>query len=504
MKKWITLISLICIILFGFWFRIQGIIDNHSFWADEGLLSSYARDIVLGQKSIIQGIQGVWYQPLHILTMAVSFKLFGISEFTARLPSVIFGSIGIIFVYFLAKKLSNTSGGLLAAFLYSFSQLNFANATQAKSYIALQVLFLIEFYLISKIKPKSSFWIHVGIILCITLSTGYQIYALLFILPYVVFLFLQKQYKSLLMVMLFFVCFIFLILQYNPLLLSGLFSNTWYNHIILLKNLLLKQYGLFLLPSLLLFFSISKKEKFIYLSYIAYLLPILFFWNFKQYSHNIRYLVPLFGIIFVFFGVFWGKVGEYISQKSKVPTSPRLRGASESLKLVPFIIIGLLIITQYKIFFPFPTSNLQPPTYFSPNADFYGDVQIADYKTMYQLIRKQVPDYKNIAIFTDLIDAHQWYMPEKKIDAYFMKSNNKGPEKHPVGGGMIYKTFDQFLAEKAKYPKGLLIVEDWESILPEDIKQYAKKNMKRIIRVEGLKEAPNDPWPLEVYEWGLD
>ena len=52
-------------------------------------------------------------------------------------------------------------------------------------------------------------------------------------------------------------------------------------------------------------------------------------------------------------------------------------------------------------------------------------------------------------------------------------------------------------------PKGIFIVEDWESFLPEDIKQYARKNLKREIRIESLEVAKDDPWPLEVYTWGL-
>ncbi len=211
-------------------------------------------------------------------------------------------------------------------------------------------------------------------------------------------------------------------------------------------------------------------------------------WNFRGYTHNIRYVVPLFGIIFVFFGVFWGKVGEKFFKK---------------VSWLPCLLVTLLlIISQYKIFFPiFNTKYLILNTkYFSPNTDFYGDVQIADYKTIYLFIQKQVPDYNFVTIFTDISDAHRWYMPEKNINTYFMKGIIK-PYKF-VDGGYVYGTLSDFLKQKAKYQKGIFIVEDWESFLPEDIKQYAKKNMKRIIRVEGLKEAPNDSWPLEVYIWG--
>ena len=32
---------------------------------------------------------------------------------------------------------------------------------------------------------------------------------------------------------------------------------------------------------------------------------------------------------------------------------------------------------------------------------------------------------------------------------------------------------------------------------------YAKKNLTLEFRVESLKEARNDPWPLALYSWGM-
>ena len=56
---------------------------------------------------------------------------------------------------------------------------------------------------------------------------------------------------------------------------------------------------------------------------------------------------------------------------------------------------------------------------------------------------------------------------------------------------------------KNQSTKGILIVEDWDSLLPDDIKNYAKKNLKREFRVESLPQAKDDPWPIEIYSWGI-
>ena len=248
----------------------------------------------------------------------------------------------------------------------------------------------------------------------------------------------------------------------------------------------MKQYGIFVFPAIL-GLLILKRNYIISIGILIYTFILIFSWTFIQYSHNIRYLVPLFGIIFVFFGVFWGRAGEFISIKYKV------KGA----KLLPLIIILLFFISGYKIV-------RSPQVYYSPNTDFYGDVQIANYKEMYRQIRIKIPQYKNndVVIFNDLIDAHRWYLPEKTITSYFTKGT-KQPVKHIIEGGLVYGSLSDFKKQLNKYPKGILIVEDWESLLPEDIKQYAKKNLKREIRVESLEVAKDDPWPLEVYSWGL-
>ncbi|PIP64124.1 hypothetical protein COW96_04270, partial [Candidatus Roizmanbacteria bacterium CG22_combo_CG10-13_8_21_14_all_33_16] len=61
------------------------------------------------------------------------------------------------------------------------------------------------------------------------------------------------------------------------------------------------------------------------------------------------------------------------------------------------------------------------------------------------------------------------------------------------------------LKQKARYQSGILIIEDWESFLPEDIKQYAKKNLRLEYRVEKMTVGgERDIWPLEVRSWGMN
>jgi len=499
MKRWLIYLLLTFIFFLGFYFRLYGIKDNHSFWADEAYISSVARDLSSGKITIAEAVKlpGANYQPLALLISTFSFKLFGASEFSARLPYVIFGTIGILFAYLLAARLSDKSGGLLAAFLYAFSQLNLANSTQAKPYTAIESLILIILYLLFLVeekKTKNVYLIHLSVIVTACLSTLFHLLGVLAWIPYIVFL-LIKYYSKIPAVLLkpkryfpFLILIGAALFIIKPLyLIKTLFTLQGgkllpYNHTTLLRELFWRNYAFIILPSIFGIIASYRKNKNLTLGIIVYTAISIGLWNFRHYSHNIRYLLPVFGIFFVYFGVFWAEVGNGLFQKKSW--------------LACLIVASLVFLGGYKIV-------RKPNIYYSPNADLYGDVQVADYKSVFSTLEKKFIDLSQIVVFNDLIDAQKWYL-EKKVDACFMKGVAK-PLPHPAAGGtMIYGTLDQFLREKAKHPRGLLIVEDWESILPEEIKQYAKKNMKLEFRIEGLPQAQGDNWPIEVYSWGME
>jgi|GEM_PF-1203826 len=503
------LISSFVLVIFvaGFWFRLNGITNNQSFWADEAYAASVAREITIG-KSVLSALRLLSYQKLHVLTIAVSFRLLGVSEFSARLLSVLWGSIGIFFAFLIAKRLTNWSGGMLAAFLMAFSQLNLANSTQAKPYAALQTLLLIQSYLLIylmqpnniKKKSKQQLYYYLLLVSIDIVATLYHIIGILFWITLFVFLILHHRRSSfkiirkpivcipliiiIALVFFYFGAFYFLIDLFKPYQGKILISL---NNTVYFKNLLGRQYAVYLIPALFGMLFLYKKSSPLVVSLFSYSLTLLFMWNFRSYSHNLRYLVPFFGLVFVFFGVFWGRVGESASKKLKV----------KSLKLLPILVIVVIYLSGYKIV-------KTPQVYYSPNFDFYGDVQNADYKNMYSWIKKKYgKELNQTAIFNDLVDTERYYL-ERPSNAYFMKGATPH-YRNGVNGVMVYETLDDFLKQKAKSPKGILIIEDWESILPEDIKQYAKKNLKLEYRVEKMAVGgERDVWPLEVRSWGMD
>jgi 4-amino-4-deoxy-L-arabinose transferase-like glycosyltransferase len=489
LKKHNYTILVVIFIFTGFLFRLKGIQDGHSFWSDEAFVSAIARNINRGGISAIEGIEIIIYQPLQTIITLVSFIIFGFSEFAARIPAVIFGTIGIIFAYLLGSKLSNKNGGLLSAFLYSFSQLNLANSTQAKPYTAIQTLLVAICYTIILLQERKKKYIslHIFIILAATASTLFNYIGILTWIPYLIYFGYSYKKRALLYLKqphiiffggIFFILGVFFL--QIPKMISTLFDSQTVNNTTYLRELLWRNYAFITLPAIIGIVTMFKKNKPVFIGVSLYILSLLMLWNFKQYSHNVRYLVPLFGLLFVLFGVFWAEVGERLFNKKSA--------------WVCLLVAVLLFAGGYKIV-------RKPAVYYSPNADLLGDVQIADYKTAYMRLNEKYPDLKNIAVFNDVIDTEIWYM-DKQANAYFMKGVVK-PYPNPADHTMIYGTLNDFIKQKNKYPKGILIVEDWESFLPEDIKQYAKKNMKLEFRVEGLPQAEGDNWPIEVYSWGL-
>lgn len=472
------------IILLGFIFRLLGISNNHSFWPDEAYVTSTAKLLVKGTVSTqrIFNSFGIWYQNLQVVNTAFFLKFFGFSEFAARLPSVIYGTVGIIFTYLLAKKLSNHLGGLLAAFLYTFSHLNLSYATQAKQYAAIQTLTLMIFYLVYKLSEakKSKFIVlNLLIIFCITLATGLHFLGMLTAIPYVVYYGLKLRPKNVKAAKfsLVFLTAIIIVAGY------WLVSSGWFRHNHSYQVLKLFGYHYFFITifsigGFMLSFSRNINLSF---SLIIYALALFTLVTFKQYIFNIRYVLSAFGILFVYFGVFFGIVGERLFPKRAW--------------LLPLVASLLLFFAGYKI------SRL-PQVYYNPNIDKYGDVQIANHKKLYQKIKTKFKNPNSLFVINDAADSEAWYFA-RYSDIYFSRFVKKGFVPNAINGRPEYGQLKDFKKQITKHPKGIIIIEDWHSFLPDDIKTYAKKNLKLETRVESLDVAKNDPWPLEVRSWGM-
>jgi hypothetical protein len=150
-ENWFTrnhhMIVLFIFTVIGFLLRFNNL-ENYSFWNDE-IISLRASEGVLKQGiPFIQQGNVYFKSPLHIYSLALFIHSFGVTEFSARLISVIFGTLTIILIYFVGKKISgnNKTIGLAAALIYSFSLWSIAWSREARFYQMYQFFSLLTIY----------------------------------------------------------------------------------------------------------------------------------------------------------------------------------------------------------------------------------------------------------------------------------------------------------------------------------------------------------------------
>ena len=190
--------------------------------------------------------------------------------------------------------------------------------------------------------------------------------------------------------------------------------------------------------------------------------------------------MPIIGLMVVFFGVFWGNVGDKLFNNSW---------------WVCLIVALLVYAGSNKVI-------RKPSIYYTPNADFVGDVQNADYKVFFSEWRAKYPDFEKYTIFAGPFDSLSWYTqryPTATFNRFY-----PSPIYYPQYGFTEYTNLDEFAQEMSKYPQGFVMIHDWISYMPDEIKDYVKKNLKFELRIESMAVSPNEKWPLALYSWGFD
>ncbi len=155
------LAALLALLLLGTWLRVHNL-DAFSFWTDEGLTparSGYPLAQILRNEIVIQGVVTTdTHPPLYYLIIAVTRRLFGLSDFAFRYPSVLFGVLLIPLLYQFGCALlpsrcqpsplgrgSATRGsavtlGLLVALLAAVNPLQVYYSQEARMYTLLVLL----------------------------------------------------------------------------------------------------------------------------------------------------------------------------------------------------------------------------------------------------------------------------------------------------------------------------------------------------------------------------
>ena len=171
-KSW-RLIALVLIWLaFGVRFYHLG---SDSFWFDEVLTVNTAR----------QGVAAAWaevgHPPLHYLFVSAAINLFGESEFAARLPSALAGTLAVPLMIMWGRALKRPYIGLWAAFFLALSPFHLKYSQEARHYAWL-TLFSLAAYIFLYLAITRRQWRWWGLFVLATVINLYTHYGALVVL----------------------------------------------------------------------------------------------------------------------------------------------------------------------------------------------------------------------------------------------------------------------------------------------------------------------------------
>jgi 4-amino-4-deoxy-L-arabinose transferase-like glycosyltransferase len=141
-----TLVIIVALTAIGFYLRFNNLGDR-SFWYDEAITSYAAIGLLDHGTPVMPSGEAYTRALLNTYLIALSFKTLGISEFSARIVSVIFGTLIIPLVYLLGKEFKSKRVGLIAALLITFSAFEILWAREARMYAQFQFFYLLTVYL---------------------------------------------------------------------------------------------------------------------------------------------------------------------------------------------------------------------------------------------------------------------------------------------------------------------------------------------------------------------
>jgi uncharacterized membrane protein len=138
------------ILIVAFFLRLYRL-GFHDLWYDE------VYSVIISKK-----FWQDWNPPFYFALLNYWIRIFGTSEFSLRLPSLIFSVAGIPFIFLLGKHLFNEKVGISASLIMSLSPFHLWYAQEARPYSLSILLGLVSTYFLYRalIEEKVKFWFY--------------------------------------------------------------------------------------------------------------------------------------------------------------------------------------------------------------------------------------------------------------------------------------------------------------------------------------------------------
>jgi tetratricopeptide (TPR) repeat protein len=177
-RSLVVFATLLIIFFVGMGLRLYAL-DADSLWLDEILTALIAREDVL---SILRfHFREAANPPLVSLIIHAFFSAWGESEFVARLPSALVGSLSILLIYEVGELLWTRRVGLLGALLLAVNPYHIAYSQEARHYALMAFLALLSLVFLLKALKRKRPWLWLGFVLCTGLSLYNHYFAFLFL-----------------------------------------------------------------------------------------------------------------------------------------------------------------------------------------------------------------------------------------------------------------------------------------------------------------------------------
>ena len=488
---------MVVLLAIGFFYRIYGLIANHSFWTDENHLAIFARAILeRGKPVLANGYHTRIYQLIPYYLSAISAKIFGLNEFAIRFPSVIFGVLTIWAVYLLGKELFSKNVGLVAALFTTFLKIEILWSRQARPYQALQFFFVLGAWFAYKLTKEEKFnWRYfLGFLACgifaslmhglglVIFFNGF-LYLLLFCFPWFkrqVIVVLEKS-SVFFWIAISFLVFSFFVYSFRSST-FGAISNLGE-----IKNLFYYRVFLWHNYSLLVFLAVvgglgllarKKKEWQILVLFLAVQGIIVSFFLGQPF---VRYFYIVFPFLVLLSAFGLGEIAKIISPKKR---------------LLILVILVLFIVAMGHKF------TLKPTRIYSLNEDMQ-EIPEVDWKKVYNFVGEKLSQDEDIILVTNWNDLPVWYLGEARLDYLLRKPGQMKIEKDPVSSASMLYSVEELKKIIEENKKGILIIDSWDDRVPDGVREFSRDNLKKELEIDRLYSVQPRLWPVEVYSWGI-
>lgn len=179
-----VILCLVLILLIGAFLRFYRV-GNQSLWTDEisgaVIASSKVSEILSRNLSPDKADILVEEPPLQYILMHYSMKL-SENEFMIRLPSVLFGILSILAIFFVARLFYGNSTAMLSSFLLSISLYHILYSQEARGYSAHIFFSLLSFFFMWKAATRGDIRSWIGFSFSTTLNiyshySAFQVFA---------------------------------------------------------------------------------------------------------------------------------------------------------------------------------------------------------------------------------------------------------------------------------------------------------------------------------------